>query len=351
MWKKHKSCFFKVGDYSGRKICAFDYDDTLCSLWTSNPLPNVVYTLQTLSEYYDILIFSNQKGVSLGKSTNLEVQRRFDEFCNNNNLSPTIIYSTKDDEYRKPMDGMWRLSLSLFGEDIQYEYYCGDACGRQGDFSISDLYFANNCNISFRTPEDVFQNKITAIGTNIKKISSLYTKDIWSEGMLMNKRPLIKTKKPFSIEIEPKTLIMMVGPQGSGKSTMAKHILKTYQGGIINRDTQKTVSVMDKEFERLQKEANVIIIDNTNPTLETRNGWRERLPSWNYMILYFDIPKDITFHMTKYRAFYTGNTLGKIPIHTYYKRLEPPTFSECSQLISITKNITEHTMNHNLRFI
>ena len=109
MWRTHDSCVFKVGDYSGRKICAFDYDDTLCSLWTSNPLSNVVYTLHRLSDYYDILIFSNQKGVSLGKSTNLEVQRRFDEFCNKYNLSPTIIYSTKDDEYRKPMDGMVKI--------------------------------------------------------------------------------------------------------------------------------------------------------------------------------------------------------------------------------------------------
>ena len=44
------------------------------------------------------------------------------------------------------MTGMFDLMISLLNP-INVEYYCGDAAGRKGDFSRSDLYFANNCNM------------------------------------------------------------------------------------------------------------------------------------------------------------------------------------------------------------
>ena len=98
MWSSFGSCFYQTGDISHKSICAFDYDNTLCELMTSNPLPNVLQILYHISNYHNIIIFSNQKGVSLGKCTNIEVQRRFDEFSQKCSFNPTIIYSTKDDE-------------------------------------------------------------------------------------------------------------------------------------------------------------------------------------------------------------------------------------------------------------
>lgn len=351
MWTQFSSCYYQKGDISHKSICAFDYDNTLCELMTSNPLPNVLQILYHISNYHNIIIFSNQKGVSLGKCTDLEVQRRFDEFSQKCSFNPTIIYSTKDDEYRKPMDGMWRLSLSFFGEDAMYEYYCGDAAGRKTDFSISDLYFANNCNIIFKTPEQIFQNGSDLIGTNIKKISPLYKDDMWYKGVLSNPREIVNTIKPIDVTLTPKTLVMMVGPQGSGKSTMTKHLSKSYKTGIINRDTQKTMNHMKKAFNKFSKERDIIVIDNTNNTFVNRNMWRDQLPDWNYVIIYFDISKTISFHMTKYRAYFTNKIISKIPIHSYYKHLEPPSESDCDVFIHLKEPVSDYTMNQNLRFV
>ena len=60
------------------------------------------------------------------------------------------------------MTGMFDLMISLLNP-INVEYYCGDAAGRKGDFSRSDLYFANNCNILFKTPEEVFTDSKPAL--------------------------------------------------------------------------------------------------------------------------------------------------------------------------------------------
>ncbi|CCH59762.1 hypothetical protein TBLA_0B09450 [Henningerozyma blattae CBS 6284] len=45
--------------------------------------------------------------------------------------------------------------------DVEYKwiYYCGDAGGRPNDHSDSDLQFAQNLNIEFKTPEQVFSTE------------------------------------------------------------------------------------------------------------------------------------------------------------------------------------------------
>ena len=42
--------------------------------------------------------------------------------------------------------------------DIKLSFYCGDACGRENDFSDTDLKFALNLNIPVFTPEYIFLN-------------------------------------------------------------------------------------------------------------------------------------------------------------------------------------------------
>ena len=58
--------------------------------------------------------------------------------------------------FRKPNTGM----LEEFHRDIDQEdailYYVGDAAGRRGDFSDSDMEFANNGDLEFYTPEELF---------------------------------------------------------------------------------------------------------------------------------------------------------------------------------------------------
>ena len=108
---------------------------------------------------------------------------------------------------------------------------------------------------------------------------------------------------------------------------------------------------MKQECIRFSKERDIIVIDNTNNTFMNRNMWREQLPDWNYVIIYFDISKTISFHMTKYRASFTNKIISKIPIHSYYKHLEPPSESDCDVFIHLTEAVSDYTMNQKLRFV
>ncbi|CAI4048737.1 hypothetical protein N7582_004458 [Saccharomyces uvarum] len=84
---------------------------------------------------------------------------------NKNDIDDPKIY----EKVRKPMTGMadffktdidnaYGVSESLpTTPKLNWIYYCGDAAGRKKDFSDSDKKFAENLNVEFRYPEEVFQ--------------------------------------------------------------------------------------------------------------------------------------------------------------------------------------------------
>ena len=171
MFSSIDTCYYKLATIRNLPICAFDFDDTLVKLHETTILPNVQDILSSLIKTHDIVIFSNQMGISKNKTTHEEVQSRFELLLESiPNIS--IFYSTNDDMYRKPMTGMYDLFMSMVDHPC-VEYLCGDAAGRKTDFSISDLYFANNCKIQFKTPEEIFQDKPMDVATKSLKSLSL----------------------------------------------------------------------------------------------------------------------------------------------------------------------------------
>ena len=285
-WTNYNTCFYCLDEVSNQKsFISFDYDDTLCEKYTSNILDNVKNKLEELNKNYNICIFTNQMGISKERTTHEKVRDIMVDFKKKIGIPIQIFYSTEDDEYRKPMRGMYDLLVNLF-KKVKMEYYCGDAAGRMGDFSIGDLYFANNCNLTFKTPEQIFQEKEnpTNLFSKKKKTLELYQKDIWKNGLLNNPRNILEINNLNSIKeklifTSKKNLVILVGPQASGKSSITKYLVDNYKFGIINGDTQKTKSKMNKAFKEYQSDKNLdgIIIDNTNPTKKTRKEWIDKL--------------------------------------------------------------------------
>lgn len=373
IWLYEKTCFYCLKHNLKNKYkpyLLFDYDGTLADLFTSNPKPNVIQKLIECSKNFNICIFSNQMGISKEKTSNENVQKIFDDFINKINIPISIFYATEDDIYRKPNPGMMNLMTKLLNPS-KIEFYCGDAAGRNKYFGINDLYFANNNNIPFILPEDFFEdigdNKSktkSKIGEKAKKLKSLslYKDDTWVNGILCNNRKLFDLNTindldsiTGDIKIEDKhNLIIMVGPQACGKSTLSKYLSKKYNLGIINLDTQKTKSKMNKLFEKFKnnQQINGIIIDNTNPDNNTRNYWLSKVNNWKITIIYFNIPKQISIHLTRYRMYHGGSKIPSIAINIYYKKLMIPKYNDSNiKVIEYHKPIINSIdFNYKLRF-
>ena len=367
VWLQLDTCYYSLMENKkNAPYILFDYDDTLCEKFTSNLLDNVKQTLLQLEKTHNICIFTNQMGISKGKNTHQHLRKLLDDFTKAvDHISINIFYAINDDNYRKPMSGMYQLFTALL-KPQKVLYYCGDAGGRKNDFSIGDLYFANNCNLVFTTPEEIFNGGKPSNHLAEKQLTSLqlYKEDIWLNGTLQNPRPIIpirhlneiKTSINVDITDNKKILILMVGGQAIGKSTLTHYLSNQYKLGIIDADTQKTMSKMKKIFTNYSTddEYNGIVVDNTNPMIKTRKEWIDMVDNklWKTMIIFFDIPKEICIHLTKYRMFFGGSKIPSVAIHKYYKNLEIPSKKEVDDFYILNNAIynSEIEFNDNLRF-
>ena len=270
MFEKYKSLYYKIHDLSP-KIAAFDLDYTLIKPKSGNKFPKnkddwmfindkVKLYLNTLNNNnYSIVIFTNQKGISRGKLSISDFYEKITKIQDDIGFEINTFISTKDDIYRKPMTGMWDFLVKKMEVEVDYKnsFYVGDAAGRiykkRKDHSSDDLFFANNVNLHFFTPEKFFNEK--------------------DESHKVPKFNLKSNNKDFEFNIDhrKKNMILMVGAPASGKSYVSKNYFNNYK--IINQDKLRTKNkCLEKTVEYLHNNKN-IIIDNTNPTISTRKEY------------------------------------------------------------------------------
>ena len=148
-------------------IACYDLDWTLVkpksgAKFPKNTTDNIIMNnrVNTLKKQiaagYTIVIFSNQK-VTNRESITFKIDRmnHIISLFKNYGLAPIILMAIADDHYRKPEIGMLN-ELFQFFPNVKAGFYCGDAAGRPGDFSDSDLKFAENAKMNFYTPEKIF---------------------------------------------------------------------------------------------------------------------------------------------------------------------------------------------------
>ncbi|VEU21482.1 DEKNAAC102500 [Brettanomyces naardenensis] len=179
------------------RIAAFDLDDTIVQTKTGSRFsrsstdwkfkyPSLQDRLSDFSATEDnstipiVAIFTNQGGV-----TNKEGAKSLSNLIDRLNRIlealpsslPIVFYGAtkkaKNDTFqvsddvvhswfRKPNVGMFEqlirdLEIDKAKIDYKESFYCGDAAGRKGDFSDSDLQFAKNIEFKFFTPEEYFE--------------------------------------------------------------------------------------------------------------------------------------------------------------------------------------------------
>jgi bifunctional polynucleotide phosphatase/kinase len=316
------------------KIASFDLDQTLIKVKSGKKFPkdendwiwnydNVPDKLKELSkEKYSIIIISNQAGIGTGKQPGNIWIEKLNQIVAELKIEIRIFCSIGKNKYRKPHS---TFRDEFFDEKLDINsFYCGDAIGRKGDHSDTDYKFAINSNMQFKSPENVFLDKIDKLPKIIYPIK-------------------IGGRKKYKLDFDAcdKEMLIMVGFQGSGKSTFAKKIEEKYKYVIINQDTLKTKAKCIKEATNNMKNKKSIIIDATNPSKEKRHEWIKLADEYNFSVRIVKIDEDIEFarHNNIYRSI-TQNIkeVPSIAYNIYKSNYEEPDISEGVEEILLIKS-------------
>jgi bifunctional polynucleotide phosphatase/kinase len=338
------SCYYHFVPNLNKKILSFDLDSTLIETKSGDKFPkdakdwkfmypNIKSELEKLQKNYNLVIFTNQKGLS-DKFKMLQFNTKLNAIYTELGFDITTFIATEDDIYRKPHTSMYKLFLELSkfkDAEIDDLIYCGDAAGRKytdgtKDFSISDLYFAFNIDAIFKLPEEVFKQP-----KKEGKIIDLY--DTLDLKKYITKDPLPKEAS----KLEIRELVLLVGLPACGKSTITQKYYSNYRK--INMDTIKNKKKMMDMFTDYINHGYQIIVDNTNTKKEQRKQFIDIAKENKYTvkIILQDIPFEICNHLNNYRVEQVN--ASKIAIVTYrtmLKYFEEPTEDE-GKIIKLNK--------------
>lgn len=260
-----------------KKIAAYDMDGTLITTKSGKVFPvnrddwkpafgTIRKILQEKHENnYKIVIFTNQAGISSGKTKISDIQTKIQKIVEHFDIPMQVFVATGDNYFRKPLPGMWQALNQIANGDVSIEiensYYVGDAAGRgenklvkkKKDHSCVDRLFALNVNISFFTPEEHF----------LKAKAEKWSQPEFDPRNLKLSSSFDDLPKSHDLDV-----VVMVGCPGSGKSYFCREYFKNYE--IISRDAlgtwQKCITRMTECLKNKQK----VVIDNINGTKDAR---------------------------------------------------------------------------------
>lgn len=347
-----KLLVFTANDVRSKsKIASFDLDGTLITTKSGKVFPvdindwkllfpNVESILkQYLDDDYKVVIFTNQAGIGRKKLSSRDFQAKAEKVMKTINLPLQIFVATHSDKYRKPVLGMWEYLSQEKNDNISIDlsssFYVGDAAGRAAnwapkkkkDFACTDYLFALNLNLRFFTPEQIFLNdKAPEFNLPTFKPREVY------QSCVNRVLPPIRHDK--------KQVIIMVGSQGSGKSSFVNSYLKPLKYIIVNRDSlgtwQKCLSVMKSGLDSGAS----VVVDNTNPDKESRSKYinEARKHGVRCVAVHMNISKEHAKHNIKFREL-TDPSHVPIPdliINSYFTKFQPPEAEEgFDEIISV----------------
>lgn len=337
-WFSYPSIDFFVPEFKKRdsyKIAIFDLDGTLITRSNGrNPKFSIKendgweYLGDIPGEFRDL----NKKKWNIVIVTN---QLKFNDFVFNQiesvrsdleeklGWSPWIFISKSKDVFRKPELGSFELLTWLLdSKDLDVKEFLsleekinhdlkikkvivsGDAIGKDDPYppykwGSADWDFYLNISdkikpipVEFIKPIDIFNSNISDVLLEVKKID----------------------------------VIIMMGMQGSGKTSFSGHLVKTHK--ILEKDILK--NKLKKEAINFLKENKKIVIDKTNPTVQDRKEWidlsEEYGKSW---VIVWMIKSGHSFNEEREKK------ISSIALNIYTSKFEEPNDEELENLYKV----------------
>lgn len=353
-WTKNKDylCATTKNFKFEKKLAMFDLDSTLikpkigkngngkgfpvdANDWVWN-YPTVKSILENYSKNnFSIIIISNQGGMSQGKQTFEVWSDKLNQICTDLQLEMYVFCATDHNKYRKPYPTWFN---TLVPTDIRenldrtQSFYCGDACGRKGDFADTDYKFALNCMVKFKVPESLF------LGQYVKVPPIVYPKlDNFSDNTQLKFVP------------KQKEMIIMVGYQGSGKSYISKKLQTEFNYVVINQDTLKDKAKCVAITNNTLQSGHSIVIDRTNPDIASRKEWINLAKKYGYTtrVILMTTSKELSKHNNYFRhlACESIPIVPEIAYRMYKGKFKKPTTEEgFDEIIEMTCGVPKNNL-------
>jgi len=286
------------GDKPSSKIAAFDMDWTILNPkggkktfpkkgqerqdweWWPNGRTIVKAKLRKLhSEGYRIVFITNQTRIEKNADMAKKIIGKITDVANNAGIPIFGMVCGGKNKYRKPFTTSWERFLEDHNKvkvDMKASFFVGDAAGRaknwngakiKKDFNCSDRKFAANIGLPFHTPDEYFLGE--------KKAKFDWGKEPDPKTILDDIPAPVSVRAGTS-----KELVIMVGFPGSGKSTIAKSVLKNYEW--VNQDALKTKPKCVKVCKAAMEAGKSVVIDNTNRDGATRKLYLDLARKYGY---------------------------------------------------------------------
>lgn len=335
MWELVDTVWKHAGDRwdSARPIAAFDFDSTLHLFKKRGPADSLTLAflraLNTAGKW-NVVIFTNRSSAAEDKLAEL---RAYVEHLTSEGVSCDVYAATARNRYRKPQTGMW----DMFCEDRKVgaprpgSYFCGDAAGREGDFSASDSNFALNIKLKFRVPEEIFGEANVARGALDAPRPA--------GPALVLEAEIQKALNPARLEAVDRAveavaeceIVLMVGSPASGKSAFAKRLEREHEFGVASQDEQGSFARCLKHAQALRRGGKRVVIDNTHRSAAARAQYLGGMgPATRIAIVWFKTPQIMCRHLDGFRcdAGEAPHLLPAIVIPSFWKNFEPPDETE-----------------------
>jgi len=344
-------------------IAAFDMDHTLIVpksgakfptnrgdwSWMLPEVPAMLKRLYALG--YNIVVFSNQNGISTGKQNASDIMGKLQDMCADINVPMQAFCASHADKFRKPSSEMFHTFVSKFngGVEVNMEksFYIGDAAGRplgwapkrKADHGTVDRKFAANCGLPFQTPEEFFLGHPSA---------AFHWRSIDPQEVLKSFEPQISSssssssssQKQKSLELvkslveslgKQLEMILMVGCPASGKSTFVVRNVEPKGYTRVNRDLLGDLNKCKSAAKAALANGKSVVIDNTNPSASARAEYIALAKQFGASVRVFIMttPPELADHCNLYRERQNGTKrIPDIAYNMYRKNFQEPHLSE-----------------------